>query len=51
MGKKDICGGCGEKEKHCCCEQEARNAAGTWMYGLFSLGVFVLIMLKIFGIL
>jgi hypothetical protein len=50
MGKKDICGGCGEQERHCCCEQEARNAAGIWMNGLIALGCFIFIMLRVFKV-
>jgi len=51
MGKKDICGGCGEKEKHCCCEQEARNAAGNFFFLGVAIFCFGMIFLKIFGIL
>ena len=47
---KEICGGCGEPEYDCCCEQNARNAAGMWMMGLFSLGVAVFFILKFFGV-
>jgi len=47
---KEICGGCGEPEYDCCCEQEARNAAGNFFFLGVAIFCFGMIALKIFGV-